>query len=233
MNFQNAYPQESPDKFLSISHGFDPDDFRHVRSNQNREFTILYTGSIYGRTDITPFLLGIKKALEDTEGFAADLKIKLYGGVEITANIIARLGLQQYVEIHEYVPKTEVFSLLGGADVLLLLIGVGKDDHSIMTGKLLEYIGSGTPILAVVPDGVAADVIRSGNLGEVVSPEDPDKIKEAILRCYARYTNGRHKPDVDQSVVEQFDVRNSVEMFAQEFTSLVDRASIDATGKGD
>ena len=104
------------------------------------------------------------------------------------------------------------------SDVLLLLIGTGKDDNKISTGKLFEYMGSGTPVLAVVPEGVAADIVRSANIGIVVHPNNKEGIKKAILQLYEKYKEGELKITSNQKIIRQYDMR----LLSKKFSEVLD-----------
>ena len=61
----------------------------------------------------------------------------------------------------------------------------------MIPGKLFEYIGARRPVIAVVPDGEAAGIIRRERRGEVVSHGDMEGIASAIERMYDLHSEGR------------------------------------------
>jgi hypothetical protein len=69
------------------------------------------------------------------------------------------------------------------SDALLLLLGKGTD--AIYTGKLMEYINTGKPILASVPaNGAAAALIKETGTGFVADCDDIETTARHIQTLY-------------------------------------------------
>ena len=209
------YPDQTPGKFMTIPHGFDPEDFRDVEKLPSKKFTITYTGSLYGRRSAKTFLEAIKEIIGDDKNMKNELRIQFVGNVHTAKEITERLNLTDLVTTSGFVSHQQVFSYLVNSDVLLLIIGSGKNDNAISTGKLFEYMGSGTPVLALIPDGVAADIVKSANLGIVVHPDDKTEIKNAILQLYTKYKKGKLKIEPNQEIIKQHDMRTLSKKFAE------------------
>ena len=62
--------------------------------------------------------------------------------------------------------------------------------QGIYTSKIFDYIISRKPILAIMPDDIAANLIKDAGAGIVVDPGDKEKIVNTILRYYRKYKNG-------------------------------------------
>ncbi len=212
------YQDQPIKKFITISHGFDSEDFQNIKTMPSKKFTITYTGSLYGRRNPKIFLEAIKEIIEDNKDMKNKLKIQFIGNVHIAKKITDQLDLSDVVEIKSMRPRQEIFSHIINSDVLLLLIGTGKDDNKISTGKLFEYMGSGTPVLAVVPEGVAADIVRSANIGIVVHPNNKEGIKKAILQLYEKYKEGELKITSNQKIIRQYDMR----LLSKKFSEVLD-----------
>jgi glycosyltransferase involved in cell wall biosynthesis len=201
------YHDQTPEKFMTIPHGFDLEDFQDVEKSPSKKFTITYTGSLYGRRSPKTFLEAIKEIIEDDKNMKSELRIQFIGNVHIAKEIAERLNLTDLVTSSGFVSHQQVFSYIVNSNILLLIIGSGKNDNTISTGKLFEYMGSGTPILALVPEGVAAGIVRSANIGVVVHPNDIEGIKKAILQLYKKYKKGELKIEPNQEIIKQHDMR--------------------------
>ena len=102
------------------------------------------------------------------------------------------LGLGDRVELLGEVSRRRSLELQRDSDVLLLLIpesgGRGK---GVLTGKIYEYLAAERPILAAVPpDGAAAQLVRDTGAGVVVSSDDVDALREALLDLHRRWQDG-------------------------------------------
>ncbi|MEZ4677703.1 MAG: hypothetical protein R2932_26155 [Caldilineaceae bacterium] len=80
------------------------------------------------------------------------------------------VGLDDVVQLVQYVPHRELIGYQLAADALLLIIGESPRSEIILTGKLFEYLAVEKPILAAVPPGAAADLLTEANVGTVVPP---------------------------------------------------------------
>ena len=67
-------------------------------------------------------------------------------------------------------------------------------------GKTYEYLASGTPILAAVPDGDARDILEEAGVATIVRPDDvagiSAGISDEIGRFRARLPHREPRPDV-------------------------------------
>lgn len=102
----------------------------------------------------------------------------------------AALGLTGMVRFQGSVAHAESRRLQRSADALLLWKPRGEGYRSMVPGKLYEYLDSGRPVLALLPEGDEAGemVRRSG--GEVLAPGDVAGLARALER---RYTEWRER----------------------------------------
>lgn len=107
------------------------------------------------------------------------------GALQYRERLLARAaaaGVEDRVELQPPVAPGEVGRVLRGATVGLCLIQpVCRSYELCLPNKLFEYAAAGVPILASnVP--VIAAVVRGGELGEVVAPDDPYAIAAGLER---------------------------------------------------
>ena len=86
-----------------------------------------------------------------------------------------------------------------------------------LPSKLVEYLGSGNPILGLTPErGASASMIRKAN-GLVAEPDDIAGIKRSLLQLIQEYALGtlsanRRYPD---SIVEEYTQKSAAEKFSE------------------
>jgi len=73
---------------------------------------------------------------------------------------------------------------------VLLLLQASKDTVDLVPAKLFEYLRAGRPVLAVVPDGSTAEVLRDTGGGWVVDPTDSSGLRDIIATAYQAWTSG-------------------------------------------
>ena len=87
--------------------------------------------------------------------------------------------------IHDH---AETIELMRSADLLFLPMHDVPPGRriSIVPCKTYEYLGSGRPILAAVPDGDARDFLSAAGNATLVRPKDVAGMKSAVLAAMAR-----------------------------------------------
>jgi colanic acid biosynthesis glycosyl transferase WcaI len=89
------------------------------------------------------------------------------------------LGLERVI-FHSPWRHEETEIVLGAAD-LLLLPTIGNQSLASVPSKLISYLLSGKPVLAMVmPDSETADIIRRAGAGWIVPPDNPDVLAAEI-----------------------------------------------------
>lgn len=90
--------------------------------------------------------------------------------------------LQATVVFKPYMRHKDVLNYLAGAQLQFMTFDRSVD--IAYSGKLFDYIGIGKPILGLLPEGIAAKLIRERELGRVVPLEDPEGLAQAISIYY-------------------------------------------------
>ena len=74
-----------------------------------------------------------------------------------------RFGVMEQVVLHGNVPRAEALAAVKGAGVAVVITSVAEEatmaDRGIMTGKVFEPLGLGTPILLVAPPGSDVEIL--------------------------------------------------------------------------
>lgn len=194
-------PHCRDDRWHLLYNGYDAEDFAAVTPKPKAvKVTIIYSGSLYGNRN-PEYLL---RALEELQREKAPLldKIRLLFVGRIGEAIVKRMQkspVHGIIERVPYVTHAESLEYLLGSDIALLIIDDAPENAGILTGKLFEYIGAGLPILALAPQGNAADLIRQYKLGLVAHPRQVEEIKQALTNMVtactsdsARWNTARH-----------------------------------------
>jgi glycosyltransferase involved in cell wall biosynthesis len=133
---------------------------------------------------------------------------------------VKKLSLQSVVDIRGYLPHSESVVQLLSSDLLWLTLDESEGAEAVTPGKLFEYIASGRPILACVPEGAAAQIVRSTGNGIVVPPDDIQGIKKAILGYYNQHRTGKPKRTTPE-VIQKYDRQRLTGELARVFDKTV------------
>ena len=112
--------------------------------------------------------------------------------------------------LHGYLDHAESVALLRSADLLFLPMQNLPPGRraGLVPGKAYEYLASGQPILAAVPEGDARDLVAAAGASYVVAPDDVEGMKAALES--ALDGNLADKGRRDEGVVQEFEYRRLV-----------------------
>jgi glycosyltransferase involved in cell wall biosynthesis len=150
-------------------------------------FVISHVGDFYrfqlGDRTPHPLLNALKALLDEGVIRPETCRIILAGKLSpATVRRIAELGLDSLLETVGVVSHFDSVRLMLISDLLLLFDPPG-DGTTYVRSKLYEYLGSGKPILGIVPEGASRELLESSGHGLLASPDDPDSIKLIIKKA--------------------------------------------------
>lgn len=230
-----TYPPQYAGKFLVISNGYDEDDLQPhglwpspvaataPLSDERRPMTFSYTGSFYSKRSPANFLGALTELLQERQLQVKDVRVQFTGqfGAE-SKELIAKFesDYPESIEVSSYVPHMEATMRMLEADILLLFLN--KEARSgVLTGKIFEYLGSGKPVLAMVPQGLASELLLKAKAGMVVDPDDINGIKQGIMEYYRRWQSGTLRSTTDPEIVAQYSRKQLAGQLAQVFDALI------------
>ena len=217
------YPDIPRRRFVTLVNGFDLADFDlPTPPPHNDRFTMVYTGSFYYRRQPDAFLDALQEVFRKRPDMRAQLRVVIAGDTDLhlRERVTAR-GLEDVVILRGLVPYRESIALQKGADLLLLFIGASPMASTWYPAKLFEYIATGRPILALTPEGIAADLVREANTGVVVHPENVEAIRWALLDLYIRWQEGRLPVLRDPAFPMRFERRRLTERLVALFNAVL------------
>lgn len=189
-----------------IPNGYDAADFAgDIQARIDGKFVIAHTGYLHtalgrhhrktararrllgganGRVDILTrshvFLLeAIDRLIAEQPSLEDVIELHLAG---VTSPEDVEAGRHPCVRFLGYVPHEQSVRLIRTADLLFLpLHDLPPGERlSIVPGKTYEYLASGTPILAAVPDGDARDLLASSGRALLTRPSDSGAMAEHL-----------------------------------------------------
>ena len=211
----DRYPWINSNKFVTITNGFDRDDFRRfeTKSEESDKLKITYTGTFNDNVppldiDRSPyyFLHALSRLLKE-EDISESIKVRFVGIFgENNKNLIKKLKLGSVVELTGPVSHDKSIEYQMESDLLLSIIFPCQQIVPEFSGKIFEYIGARKPIIALVPDGDAKGLIVKEGLGVTVHPKDVDGIKNAIYKLYNDWKQNKLTLEVGGPASEKYEM---------------------------
>ena len=219
------YPHIASSRFVTIPNGFDPADFLELAApqNDNRRFTLVYTGTFYGKERrLKPLLSAIELCIKRGAFSNDQIILKLVGNIGKIAEEEARQSEFNNIEFLGYLSHRQTLEQMLAADACVLVVGSGAGSEGVYPAKIFEYLAAEKPVLCLADAGIAADLIRSANAGVVASPEDPISISSALLQLYNDWHAKTTKP-IKNEIIQRYNRRVQAGELAQILNSLIER----------
>jgi glycosyltransferase involved in cell wall biosynthesis len=224
------YPWKPRGQFVAIQNGYDEDDFARVvgvPGPSSDELLIVHAGNLSADfRDPRPLLKAVRQAAEAGLVELKRIRIRFLGGGAFGESLemkrtIEEAGLTSRVEFLPRVAYGAALAALSEASVLLLL-QASPDTVDLVPAKLFEYLRAGRPVLAMVPAGATADVMRDVGGGWVVDPADSTGLYDAIVAAYRAWAGGSLDAlTAGQSALKKFSRERLAAELARQFNELV------------
>ena len=205
----NHYVEKYPDlkdKISLIYNGYDLDDFEFKETKSFRKFTIIYTGNFYGIQSPEQFFIALRKVINEEIILKNEMQVLLVGHKKrFVDKLIEKYDLKDIVNIIGFVPSKEANKYILKSQMLLFVIRDNKQAKTyVLSSKVFPYLASGNPILALIPEGEAAQMIRkySDNSYIITDYDNTQKIAEAIYDCYTKWKEGKLNKEISKKTIE-------------------------------
>ncbi len=206
LDFRQKYPAISADHGVHLPNGFDAEDYPTPEQRPNDRFTVVYTGSMYGRRTPETFLKAVEELVAEGTIPLPKIRLRFLGrfGGEVQA-MLANTAVRDAVEVVGYRPHSESIREILQADALLLIVDESKESAEIVPGKVFEYIGARRPIIALAQEGAIAGIIRETGSGIVAANHDIPAIKRAFVECFENSLYHGHAVEPHEEVLRKYE----------------------------
>lgn len=174
------------DKFHYVLNGYDSDRFEGLLKNKvDAHFVICHLGVLSDNQPVDAFVLGIKDALIKIGDKRGKIILRLIGKVsEGIINAFSKLQPEVEVEVINYLPHKKALEQIVNADLLFnSLADAGETSNLLISGKLMEYIATGNPVICLGDEnGDAAKILEESGCGFVYSRTNIQGISNFLVK---------------------------------------------------
>lgn len=162
---QSEFPEILHSKTGVLTHGYVPEWYglEPWPKHEPGPLRFLHTGHFYGPRTPSPLLTALDR-LSASHDLGPNLVFDFYGSFPEKYRVQLRgRGLEPIFRIHGTVPYLESLALMRGDDAMLLIDAPlsNQSESVFLPSKLVDYLGSGKPIVALTPrEGASARVLR-------------------------------------------------------------------------
>jgi len=217
---QDNYLKLNPNTHV-IYNGFDTSSEIKESMALDTEFTMTHIGLMNNDRNHAILWEAISELCCENVEFKADFKLKLIGKVATEVlESIHDFGVEDLVEMINYVPHERVLAYQQESQVLLLSVNNVPSAKGILTGKIFEYLNANRPIVALAPtDGDLAAILSQSNAGVCINFDDKSALKTSLLDLYTSYKNGTLKSTTTN--VDQFHRKSLTKTLSELICTLV------------
>lgn len=252
---REEFPRLRRVPMVSLTNGYDAQDFAEpANSPDNAKFTIVHAGATHTgaglRQEAREFwyqLLGrlpdgvrllprshyyLIKALEqwlrDEPAIRDRIQVDLVGELAYEdRQLVQESACADFVTFTGYVNHVESVRRTRQADLLFLPMHKLKKGNrsTIVPGKTYEYMASGRPILAAVPEGDARDFLLQAGTADICEPDDVDGILLSLKARFEDWSRQKNRCTADTTFTAEFERRNLTARLAAELTTVLEDAT--------
>ncbi len=246
---KRIFPDFCEKQVVTITNGFDPVDLNGMTAPRNdKKFQIVYVGhflldavhnrrihEIFGGAEIginlgtrSPITLfkAIDKISQRYKAFIKDLEIVFVGNAsDLERNFVGNSNISNVCRFTGYLPREEALKIVKAADLLFLpmhKLPPGKRSSSAPS-KMYEYMASGRPILAAVPESDARDFLAKCGTALLCRPDDCDEMAHILIKLYESWEKGIKLISPDKKFLKRFERKHLAKILAREFDKLLMR----------
>ena len=162
-------------------------------------FTIAYTGSMFlDKRNAEPLFLALQQLFQDALLEAGDIRI-VYAGKDSRywKNMARKYRFESILEDRGMVSGEEATRIQKEACINLLLTISSEALRGVLTGKMIEYFESGSPVLGIIVgdnDPELIEILAHLEAGATFSdqPHDLDAIKDFLNKEYLLWKQSGH-----------------------------------------
>ena len=224
------YPWKPQETFVAIPNGYDESDFTHLPAPADRpgdEMLIVHAGSINESfRDPRPVFEAVRRAVAEGGIERSRIRLRFLGAGPFSESpamreAVRQAGLTSNVEFRPRLSYQDSLLEQSRASVLLLL-QASPDTIDLVPAKLFEYLRTRRPVLALVPEGATAEVLRDTGGGWVVEPGDSHVLSTTLVTAYRAWTSSRlGSLAADPRRLETFNRERLAAVLASQFDALV------------
>jgi len=202
------------DKIVTLTNGYDEDDFQGLTPKKPEKFRIVYTGTIFGKRSALSFFRAILKVVQKHPEWKDDMEALFYCALpENIQKFIQENRLDSVIRIMGLCSYKQSLQNQMNATVLALFIGLGPNSEVMMTQKVFEYLRTARPILAMIPKGACRTLLTKFGDEYIADPEDEGKIAHFLEELYEKWKTGRMSAP-NRNGIEKFERRNLTQRLA-------------------
>lgn len=182
----------NPEKFHYIYNGYDAEVMNQLRLKTVKSplFEITFIGLLTDNQPYKAIIEGLKVFLNRID--MSEVKLCVAGNIQMEILTAFRNDLPNLlIENHGYIKHEKAMELMLRADLLINVLADMENSEILISGKQMEYIASGNPILCIGnKNGESALILENISNAEVYQKDEIAHIANSIEKTFNNWKNG-------------------------------------------
>lgn len=219
-NLLERFPNLDPERIVTITNGYDPDDFSTIgeesppEGGPGRTIVMTYAGTTFRHTSPKGLLAALHLLRERTPAILSRFRVRFVGRIVPTEIPTFEENPLPCVERIPYVPREQALRMLAQSHVVLLILDAVPHAEAMYPAKIFEMMHLRRPLLALAPQGALTRLVERHDLGAVVNPRDPEAIAEVLAGYVQAFDRGELAHPVSPRDIERYHRRAIADRFA-------------------
>ena len=152
---------------VTVYNGFDAEDFdadsrSEEESTNKTTFRLVYTGTLWNLTTIKPLVDAVLRLNETSPELVSRLELVCVGRktAEQTSTLERLRSTGCRLELIDYCEHSKALDWLRSTNAVCLLLSDVPGAERVVPAKLFEYLANRKDLLAIVPQGETAEIVR-------------------------------------------------------------------------
>jgi len=170
-----------PNPVYVVTNGFDPEELSRIPKNEFGHFAIVYAGVFYPpKRGVEPLMAALHRLHSHAPTTRWAFHYYGYQG-DYVSGAAQAFDIAHRVVLHGSVARADALSAVKGANLAVVISSVYEQgslqDRGIVTGKVFDAIGVGTPLLVIAPSlSDLEDVVALTGRGKRFAGTEIDRI---------------------------------------------------------
>jgi len=180
--------------FFKIYNGYDSDLFKKIKKRKNKDFQIVFTGLLTENHPYKEFIESFIKFLKKDP--KVNVKIILAGS--ISEKILNEFNRISNIEFHGYINHQDAVNLMINGNILLNFMYKQEKNTTMISGKLIEYMATGNPVLMIGDKKSEASKLLSKQTYNLTADPKETKIISNFIK--SNYINWIEKKEIKNEI---------------------------------
>jgi hypothetical protein len=216
------YAATEQDKFRVIPHCYCPSDYDPIIEQTPHSKAVLsHIGVFYKKRTPETFFKALAALFAEEPDLASRVTVKLVGGSDRYTDfdaasleaLVSTYRLNSIVEVTPAVSYRDSLREMRHADFLLF---IDSEYPFFLPSKIVDYAGSGKPIVGITPPGSVSSELLNGLGYPSFSHADTSQLKDFLRSCLT----GEKRLKLNTNYLQQYDVASTTKQLLELCTSI-------------